>query len=296
MALPTQRTLQHIRQQMRVLCGMNSQVSTAAQLGMFDQWVRDAETETYWVYKFNGIRIETDVATVIGQRLYDWPDVVDPTRAMDLQIRIDNLWLPVHRKGIGPVHDTVTEGGQTGYPTHYDDGPQLELWPVPDAVYTLRMTHYTRPRILYSPSARADTTAYAVGDRVVPASGVITWPEPLPAAAHKSHFTYECTTAGTSGTGEPVWPTTDGATVSDGTAVWTARLNTTGVPSDLVSRLALYKAKLRYRQPEAEAELGSFQTLLDAMKANEMHDKRFVASTTRNRDRRVTELVQPVRV
>jgi hypothetical protein len=36
-------------------------------------------------------------------------------------------------------------------------------------------------------------------------------------------FAYEATTAGVSGTTEPVWPTTAGATVTDGTVVWTAR-------------------------------------------------------------------------
>lgn len=32
---------------------------------------------------------------------------------------------------------------------------------------------------------------------------------------------YRCTTAGTTGSGEPTWPTTNGGTVPDGTAVWT---------------------------------------------------------------------------
>ncbi len=37
------------------------------------------------------------------------------------------------------------------------------------------------------------------------------------------NFTYKCTTAGTShATTEPTWPTTAGATVTDGTVVWTA--------------------------------------------------------------------------
>lgn len=34
---------------------------------------------------------------------------------------------------------------------------------------------------------------------------------------------FECTTAGTSAGTEPTWPTTAGTTVTDGTAVWTAR-------------------------------------------------------------------------
>ncbi len=32
---------------------------------------------------------------------------------------------------------------------------------------------------------------------------------------------YKCTTAGTTGAGEPTWPVTAGGTVTDGTAVWT---------------------------------------------------------------------------
>jgi hypothetical protein len=32
---------------------------------------------------------------------------------------------------------------------------------------------------------------------------------------------YRCTTAGTTASGEPTWPTTSGGTVADGTAVWT---------------------------------------------------------------------------
>lgn len=40
-------------------------------------------------------------------------------------------------------------------------------------------------------------------------------------------FVYECTTAGKSGLYEPAWPQVDGATVSDGGAIWTARAATT---------------------------------------------------------------------
>lgn len=51
--------------------------------------------------------------------------------------------------------------------------------------------------------------AYAVGNLIEPAS--------------VTGFFYEVTTAGTTGLYEPAWPTPAGATVADGTVVWTAR-------------------------------------------------------------------------
>jgi hypothetical protein len=55
------------------------------------------------------------------------------------------------------------------------------------------------------------STAYALGDFVVPTAGL------------ENGFRYECTTAGTSAGSAPTWPTVEGATVSDGTVIWTCR-------------------------------------------------------------------------
>lgn len=56
-------------------------------------------------------------------------------------------------------------------------------------------------------------------------------------------FVYECTTSGTSGSTEPVWPLTIGATVSDGGAVWTC-YSTTAI---LAAELAALDASLQTR-------------------------------------------------
>jgi hypothetical protein len=55
------------------------------------------------------------------------------------------------------------------------------------------------------------STAYSQGDVVVPTAGL------------ENGFRYECTTAGTSGSSQPTWKTTEGETNTDGTAVWTCR-------------------------------------------------------------------------
>ena len=59
-------------------------------------------------------------------------------------------------------------------------------------------------------SAWVASTAYSLGGIVKPTGGY-------------AGCVYECTTAGTSGTAEPTWPTADGGTVADNTVTWTCR-------------------------------------------------------------------------
>lgn len=64
-----------------------------------------------------------------------------------------------------------------------------------------------------SATARANTTAYALNDYATPATA--------------NGYYYKATTAGTSGGTIPTYPTTIGATVTDGTVVWTCAGKTT---------------------------------------------------------------------
>lgn len=67
--------------------------------------------------------------------------------------------------------------------------------------------HISVPTILGT--TWAASTAYVVNNYVQPTTP-------------NNNFAYRCTTAGTSGSSEPTFPTTAGGTVSDGTVVWTA--------------------------------------------------------------------------
>ncbi|OGN96382.1 MAG: hypothetical protein A2Z77_09530 [Chloroflexi bacterium RBG_13_51_36] len=60
-------------------------------------------------------------------------------------------------------------------------------------------------------TAWAASTAYALGDVVVPTAGL------------ENGFRYECTTAGTSGASAPTWSTVEGGTTTDNTVTWTTR-------------------------------------------------------------------------
>jgi hypothetical protein len=79
-----------------------------------------------------------------------------------------------------------------------------------------------RLEVGYSPAPWEASTAYGLGQRVVP-----------PAL---NGYVHECTDDGTSDSGAPTWPTTIGGTVTDGTVTWTC-VATDAIVSNL--RIAL---------------------------------------------------------
>ena len=66
-----------------------------------------------------------------------------------------------------------------------------------------------------APATWSPSTAYTAS--TPPAAPTVV----LPTEANRNGYRYICTTGGTSGTTEPAWPTTVGATVFDGTVTWT---------------------------------------------------------------------------
>lgn len=79
--------------------------------------------------------------------------------------------------------------------------------------FLMRGQSFTPPATQYFALFRATagksprSTAVTVGQTTVPSTS--------------NGRMYRCSTAGTTGSSEPTWPTTSGGTVTDGTAVWT---------------------------------------------------------------------------
>ncbi len=114
------------------------------------------------------------------------------------------VWLPsaeeleyyVYIKAIAATDDLVTGNGQA-YITIPSFLNAMVLFDADAAVYT--------PATV--PSDWVASTVYSLNDRVKPTTP-------------NGHY-YKCTSAGTSDSSEPTWPTTSGSTVVDNTATWT---------------------------------------------------------------------------
>ncbi len=107
--------------------------------------------------------------------------------------------------GVDSVAVTVNGSGVSDTETSITDGKRIEYTPGSSSAYGERITAKAvatlTEAITWAASTAYDTDAVRIGDG----------------------YHYECTTAGTSDSTEPTWPTTVDETVTDGTAVWTCK-------------------------------------------------------------------------
>lgn len=283
------RSLRYVRGEVQVRTGFENQIEGLAH-GIWNSWVREAHHELFLQLKMGDKHKTSTLSTVIGHTLYTMPADVDYRRITAMYVQWGSWWIPVNRKQIGGSHDSVADSRT--YPILWDiqDG-QLELWPEPDAVYSMRIEHFTQERYLRDPGQSwAVGTLYAVGAEVYATAAVdypSDWPIKENGADTVDAFIYECTTGGTShASTEPTWPLVDGGTVNDNGVVWTAREARMQVPSAEVMQLALFKAKSHYRQEDAQNSLQAANQNVQALRRGETRGKRYVRRTGH---RQVTE-------
>lgn len=142
MALALQHTLGELRSEMITRLGFGAQGAAAGNIAVtVDSFLRNAQNYLYWKYEFNVLRKTYNWTAVAGQTLYDWPDDMEPRKAIGLRVLFNGIWQPM-AEGIDYYHDTVVD---TRYvPRRYDRRAQLEIWPQPDGTYTIRADYYQR--------------------------------------------------------------------------------------------------------------------------------------------------------
>lgn len=132
--------------------------------------------------------------------------------------------------------------------TDFSDNPQdLAVLYIGAIDSTVQLQAFSNPgvdNIVLTPTdilpKWATATAYILGEMAQPTT--------------PNGYRYECTTAGTSGGTEPTWPLSLGATVVDGTAIWTCKS-----PKHEISEitLALSEGDLDTNTPGTALSLGN---------------------------------------
>ncbi len=142
MALPGKPTLGELRAEVLARLGFAAQGAAAGNLiTTVDSYLKRAQDYLYWKYDFRELRRVRDITVNPGQTLYDWPDDMEPRRLVSVQVLDHGIWVPLE-EGIEYFHDTVAD--TRFHPRRFDRRDQLEIWPQPDASYTLRVEYYRR--------------------------------------------------------------------------------------------------------------------------------------------------------
>lgn len=122
--------------------------------------------------------------------------------AVECQITMHDISGPNLARALYGTNTSVASGAVSNEAATAYPGALVSLANMPAST-----PGYTIAAPASSPTTRANTTAYALGAYVVPASA--------------NGFFYKATAAGTSGGSIPTYPTTIGDTVVDGTVTWT---------------------------------------------------------------------------
>ena len=142
MALPLKATLGEMRAELLSRLGMASQGAAAGNMvPTVNSYLQRSQQFLYRKYEDLELRIIEDINTAAGQTLYDWLDTMDPRQIIELRVLYSGVWHPM-KEGIEFFHDTVADTRY--FPRRYERRAQLEVWPEPDGVYTLRIEHYQR--------------------------------------------------------------------------------------------------------------------------------------------------------
>lgn len=110
--------------------------------------------------------------------------------------------------------------------------------------HIFRTATFAKPAAVFMGLIRASrgvwaaSTVYSVGDTVIP-------------TAFAGRM-YRCTTAGTSGSSQPTWGTTDGGTTNDGTVIWTEHTPSLEANTNLNEVTGAGYARVQITQADAQ--------------------------------------------
>lgn len=138
MALPLKKTLGQLRAdlQKRLGFGMSGQAGIVNS-PIMDSFLQDAQEQLYQVCDWRELCSVYERQTGQAQQFYDYPEDCNVERIQRIAVSISGQWQELV-EGISLEQRSVDVGN---WPLAYVRRDQLELWPVPNELYTLRFEY-----------------------------------------------------------------------------------------------------------------------------------------------------------
>jgi hypothetical protein len=135
------RTLGELRSELARRLGFGATGSAGINAGLLDSFLQNAQDQIYSQFDWRHLVTYDDKLTGVGQTLYDWEADCDPIRITQIAINDGTRWVPM-KEGIDwPMRSDDTQST----PCRYERFAQMEVWPAPDAIYTMRRYYVQAP-------------------------------------------------------------------------------------------------------------------------------------------------------
>jgi len=135
------RTLGELRSTLARRLGFGAAGSAGINAGLLDSFLQNAQDQLFAQFEWRHLIKFDEKTTGVGQALYDWANDCDPSRIRDIAVNDGSRWVPM-REG---VSFAMRSDDSPSVPLRYERYSQMEVWPVPDAAYTIRRYYTATP-------------------------------------------------------------------------------------------------------------------------------------------------------
>jgi len=123
---------------MRAMVGAGASGAAAGvNATLLDTHLRNAQTLLYWTHDWAHLRKWEVKPIGMSQTLIDYPAWCNPDRVRYLSVLRGSVWSPPLKKGITPQMYTYQQNPT--WPQRWEPYEQIEIWPLTDQPYSLRI-------------------------------------------------------------------------------------------------------------------------------------------------------------
>lgn len=137
----TYKTLGELRSDLSRRLGFGAQGSSGINSALLDTFLQNAQDQLFAAFEWRQLIKYDEKVCGVGQTLYDWATDCEPTHLREVAINDGTRWVPMVE---GISWDNRSDD-TTSQPCRYERYAQMEIWPAPDANYTIRRYYVASP-------------------------------------------------------------------------------------------------------------------------------------------------------